>query len=129
MTEQTLKPATAAKKLGVFLPATPEEFQNTPVTRSQLADMLVNPPEWLQKLRAEGPHPRQIVASKLGVSASGLVRGDMDKPLTTAEIKELLTAPPAWLVEERARQAAVRAEALRLKEAQAAKASKASHAN
>ncbi|MEU2235024.1 DUF5997 family protein, partial [Streptomyces vietnamensis] len=34
---QTMKPATAAKKLGVYLEATPAEFQEGVVSRSELA--------------------------------------------------------------------------------------------
>ena len=33
---QSMKPATAAKKLDVYLPATPAEFQQTPITRAEL---------------------------------------------------------------------------------------------
>jgi hypothetical protein len=121
---QTMKPATAAQKLGVYLPATPPEFQATPVTRDQLNELLETPPEWVVELRLNGPHPRQIVAGKLGISTSGLARGGVTDPLTTAEIKQLLVAPPEWLVRERATQAAVREEQRRLAEraADAAKA-------
>lgn len=116
-TPQTMKPETAAKKLNVYLPATPEEFQNQPVTREQLNDLLASPPEWLVELRKNGPHPRQEVARKLGISVSGLARAEMtDAALTTAEITALLEAPPAWLVTERATQAAVRAENTRVNE-------------
>ena len=63
---QTLKPFTAAKKLGVYLPATPDEFQASPVTREAFAELSTNPPEWLSELRRTGPHPRPVVAQKLG---------------------------------------------------------------
>ena len=106
---QLLKPETAAKKLGIYLPAAPESLRSEPVTRVQLNALLADPPEWLATLRREGPHPRSEVAHKLGVSNSGLARAGVTDALTTAEIKALLAAPPAWLVEERARQAAVRA--------------------
>jgi hypothetical protein len=119
---QSMKPATAAQKLGIYLPAAPEEFQNGSVTRAELNELLTNPPKWIEKLRATGPHPRQIVASKLGVSASGLARGGVTEALTTAEIQELLAAPPAWLVRERATQAGVREEQKRIKAAAAEKA-------
>ena len=33
---QTMKPLTAAAKLGIYLPAAPEEFQTTPITRDEL---------------------------------------------------------------------------------------------
>ncbi|WP_213814805.1 DUF5997 family protein [Glaciihabitans sp. dw_435] len=112
---QTMKPATAAQKLGIYLPAAPEEFQNADVTREQLNELLATPPEWLVQLRLTGPHPRQIVSSKLGVSTSGLARGGVVDPLTTAEIQELLAAPPEWLVRERATQAAVREEQKRIR--------------
>lgn len=111
-----MKPATAAQKLGVYLPATPEDFQKTPVTRSQLAQWLESPPEWLVELRRTGPHPRSVVAGKLGVSNAGLARGGVDGALTSAEIASLLAAPPEWLVRERATQAQVRDEKVRIKE-------------
>lgn len=108
--QQTMKPATAAKKLGVYLEATPEDFQNAPISRAQLNDLLESPPEWLVELRKNGPHPRQEVARKLGVSIAGLARAGVDEPLMTEQIKQLLAAPPEWLVRERATQADVRAE-------------------
>ncbi|WP_211294521.1 DUF5997 family protein [Compostimonas suwonensis] len=109
-----MKPATAAKKLGIYLPAAPEAFQGAEVTRTELAELLENPPEWLAVLRREGPHPRDVVARKLGVSTSGLARGEVTEALTTAQITELLAAPPEWLVRERATQAEVRAENARI---------------
>ena len=33
---QTMKPETAAKKLGIYLPAAPTEFQEGPLTRDDL---------------------------------------------------------------------------------------------
>jgi hypothetical protein len=114
-TQQTMKPETAAKKLGVLLAATPAEFQAAPVSRTALNELLTTPPEWLVQLRLHGPHPKQIVAGKLGISLSGLARGEVTEPLTTAEITALLVAPPQWLVRERATQAAVRTEKERIK--------------
>ena len=76
-------------------------------------------------LRREGPHPRTVVAAKLGISNSGLARGGITEPLTTAEIKALLVAPPQWLVQERATQAAVRAEKIRVTERDDERASRA----
>jgi Family of unknown function (DUF5997) len=106
----------------VYLPATPDEFQSTPLTREQLNEILATPPEWLTELRLHGPHPRLIVAGKLGVSASGLARAGVTEALTTEEIKELLVDPPEWLVRERATQAAVREEQRRVKERDAKRA-------
>jgi len=114
-TPQTMKPETAAKKLGVLLSATPEDFQAAPVSRAQLAALLETPPDWVVELRLNGPHPRQIIASKLGISLSGLARGEITDPLTTAEITDLLEHRPAWLVKERATQAEVRNEQKRIK--------------
>lgn len=119
-----MKPETAAKKLGILLEAAPEEFRDGVVTRDELNALLADPPEWLQVLRREGPHPRSVVAAKLGISNSGLARGGIDEPLTTAEIKALLVAPPQWLVQERATQAAVRAEKRRVAERDAERASR-----
>ncbi|OFP25673.1 hypothetical protein HMPREF3147_09735 [Corynebacterium sp. HMSC05D03] len=92
-----MRAQTAAKKLGIYLPATPEEFQANAVTHAQLRDLQENPPEWLANLRREGPHPRPVVAQKLGISVTALKKNEMDRPLTTAEIKELLSAMPEWL--------------------------------
>ncbi|AJK68405.1 DUF5997 family protein [Corynebacterium marinum] len=92
-----MKPQTAAKKLGIYLPATPEEFQNNAVTHAELKALLETPPEWLAELRRTGPHPRPVVAQKLGITVTALKRNDMDKPLTTAEIKALLEDQPDWL--------------------------------
>ncbi|WP_374946210.1 DUF5997 family protein [Agreia sp.] len=124
---QTMKPATAAKKLGVLLEATPDEFQQGTVTRTELDELLSTPPEWVVQLRQTGPHPRQIIASKLGVTISGLARGGVTEPLTTAEIHDLLANRPEWLVRERATQAEVRREAVRVKQQGEDKARKAAH--
>lgn len=110
-----MKPATAAKKLGVYLPATPEEFRGGAITREQLHELTENPPEWLTELRRNGPHPRPEVAGRLGISISGLARGGIDEALTTEQIAALRQDPPAWLVAERATQARVREEEERLR--------------
>ncbi|MEU8568241.1 DUF5997 family protein [Streptomyces pathocidini] len=114
-TTQTMKPATAAKKLGVYLQATPAEFQEGVVSRDELNALQADPPEWLVELRRNGPHPRPVVAAKLGISISGLARGGITDPLTTAEIDALKSENPDWLQKERATQADVRKEAARLK--------------
>jgi hypothetical protein len=114
-TAQSMKPATAAKKLGVYLPATPAAFQEGVVSRAELNELQANPPEWLRELHANGPHPRPVVASKLGVSIAGLARGGVTEPLTTEQIEELKRELPEWLEKERATQAEVRKETVRLK--------------
>lgn len=96
-----MKPETAAKKLGIYLPAAPQEFQDSAVTHAQLRELQTTPPQWLTDLRANGPHPRAEVARKLGISITALKNNDMDKPLTTEEIKGLLADQPAWLSEAR----------------------------
>ncbi|MBU1251091.1 MAG: DUF5997 family protein [Microcella pacifica] len=103
--EQMLSPATAAKKLGVFLPAMPEDFRTQPVSRSTLREMNETPPEWLTTLRREGPHPRDEVARRLGVSNSALARGGVSDSMTTEEIRALLDERPEWLVVEREKHA------------------------
>ncbi|MER8088256.1 DUF5997 family protein [Streptomyces sp. NPDC058316] len=115
-TTQTMKPATAAKKLGVYLEATPAEFQEGVVSRTELNALQSDPPEWLQELRRNGPHPRPVVAAKLGVSISGLARGGVTDALTTEQIEALKKESPDWLQQERATQAEVRKEAARIKE-------------
>ncbi|MBP0932976.1 DUF5997 family protein [Streptomyces goshikiensis] len=124
-TAQTMKPATAAKKLGVYLEATPAEFQEGVVSRTELSALQADPPQWLQDLRRNGPHPRPVVAAKLGVSIAGLARGGITDPLTTGDIDALKTENPEWLQKERATQAEVRKEAVRIKEKQAEKAERA----
>lgn len=121
---QTMKAATAAKKLGIYLPAAPAEFQEREISRSEFDALNAEPPEWLRTLRADGPHPRDEVARKLGVSNSGLARAGITDALTTAEIKALLADPPEWLVAERATQAAVRAENARVKARDAERAAR-----
>jgi hypothetical protein len=123
-----MKPETAAKKLGILLDAAPVEFREGVVTREELAALQSDPPEWLQTLRREGPHPKRVVADKLGISNSGLARSGITDPLTTAEIKALLAAPPEWLVTERATQAEVRAEKIRVAERDAERARRAAGA-
>ncbi|MEV6646583.1 DUF5997 family protein [Amycolatopsis sp. NPDC051371] len=115
-TAQTMKPATAAKKLGVYLEATPPEFQEGVVSRDELNALQAEPPEWLRELRRTGPHPRPVVAAKLGISIGGLSRGGITDALTTEQIDALKTENPDWLVRERATQAEVRKETVRVKE-------------
>ncbi|MET9378162.1 DUF5997 family protein [Streptomyces sp. NPDC002992] len=124
-TAQTMKPATAAKKLGVYLEATPAEFQEGVVSRTELNALQTDPPEWLRELRRNGPHPRPVIAAKLGISISGLARGGITDALTTEQIEALKEDDPEWLRKERATQAEVRKEAARIKEMQAEKAAKA----
>lgn len=121
-TTQTMKPATAAKKLGVYLQATPAEFQEGVVSRSELNALQTDPPQWLQDLRREGPHPRPVVAARLGVSIAGLARGGVTEALTTAQIDALRQEAPDWLERERATQAEVRKEAVRVKDKRAERA-------
>ena len=66
-----MKPATVAKKLGIYLPATPQEFQDSTITREEFAELQANPPEWLAELRRNdhqrtlrrgAPHHRRIAS-------------------------------------------------------------------
>ncbi|WP_457456836.1 DUF5997 family protein [Streptomyces sp. TE5632] len=113
---QTMKPATAAKKLGVYLEATPAEFQEGVVSRAELNALQADPPQWLRDLRRNGPHPRPVVAARLGISISGLARGGITEPLTTEQISALREERPEWLERERATQAEVRKEAERIQQ-------------
>lgn len=99
---QTMKPATAAAKLGIYLPSAPEEFRTAAITRDELDALRDNPPTWLVELRRNGPFPRDVVARKLGISRSGLARAGVVDAMTADEIGELLADPPGWLVDERA---------------------------
>lgn len=115
-TSQTMKPATAAKKLNVYLEATPAEFQEGVVSRDELNALQTDPPEWLKELRRNGPHPRQVVAARLGVSIGGLARGGITEALTTEQIEALKAESPGWLEQERSTQAEVRKENARAKQ-------------
>lgn len=119
-----MKSATAAKKLGIHLPAAPAEFQENAISREDFKVLQDTPPEWLAELRRNGPHPRPVIAQKLNISIGGLNRSNITEPLTTAEITALLQAPPAWLVEERAVHAKARSEAKLAKDREAARRSK-----
>ncbi|MBO1332262.1 DUF5997 family protein [Streptomyces sp. VRA16 Mangrove soil] len=121
---QTMKPATAAKKLGVYLDATPAEFRDGVVSRAELAALQADPPQWLVALRTDGPHPRPVVAQKLGVSIAGLARGGVTEALTTEQIEALKAENPEWLRQERATQADVRKENVRVKKLHAEQAEK-----
>ncbi len=112
---QSMKPATAAKKLDVYLPATPAEFQENPITRTELTTLQADPPEWLKELRKNGPHPKNLVAAKLGISIAGLARGGVSDALTTEQIEQLLEEKPEWLVAERENYEAVLSEQRRVK--------------
>ena len=98
---QSMKPATAAKKLDVYLPATPAEFQANPITREELAALQAEPPQWLQDLRKNGPHPKNLVAAKLGISIAALARNGVGDALTTEEINRIIAEAPEWLAAER----------------------------
>jgi hypothetical protein len=110
-----MKPATAASKLGIHLPATPEEFQNSPVTRADLDALRADPPAWLIELRHNGPFPREVVAQKLGISRSGLARAGITEALNADQIGALIANPPEWLIRERETYQEVIAEKARLK--------------
>lgn len=99
--QQLLKPATAAQKLGVYLPATPESFRAAPISRDALLQLQSDPPAWLVTLRRDGPHPRAEVSRRLGVSNSALARAGVSDSMTTAEIRALLDELPDWLAAER----------------------------
>ncbi len=111
---QMMKPLTAANKLGIYLPAAPEEFRNGPISRAELEELRTNPPQWLTDLRRSGPFPRDIVARKLGISNSGLTRAGVSDSLTADEIAAFLADSPDWLIRERESYAAVRAEEERI---------------
>ncbi|WP_431969461.1 DUF5997 family protein [Nocardia sp. bgisy134] len=112
---QMMKPLTAADKLGIYLPAAPEEFRNSPISRADLDRLRNDPPAWLTELRRTGPFPRDITARKLGVSNSGLARGGVSDALTADEITALLADPPEWLLRERENYEAVQRENERVK--------------
>lgn len=111
---QLMKPATVAKKLEIYLPAAPQEFQDSMISREEFAELQANPPQWLQDLRRNGPHPRSIVAKRLGVSISGLTRNGLTDPLTTDEINDIRRDEPKWLVIEQQVAREVKAEEERI---------------
>lgn len=111
-----MKPVTAAAKLGIYLPAAPDDFRTTPITRDELDALRADPPQWLADLLRNGPFPRDVVAQKLGVSRSGLARAGVTDALNADQIGALLADPPEWLVRERESYRAVVAEKARLRE-------------
>jgi hypothetical protein len=111
-----MKPSTAASKLGIYLPAAPEEFRNSQFTRADLDALRADPPAWLVELRHNGPFPKEVMAQKLGISRSGLVRGGITEALTAEQIGELIANPPYWLLRERDIYRDVIAEKQRLKD-------------
>lgn len=115
-----MKPQTAASKLGVHLPATPEEFQRSALSRDELEQLRSDPPAWLVELRHNGPFPRDVVAQKLGISRAGLTRAGLPDSMTADEIGALLAAPPPELLKERHTQASVIAEKERVKQQRSA---------
>ncbi len=119
---QSMKPATAAKKLDVYLPATPVEFMEKPITRSELGALQADPPQWLKDLRKNGPHPKNLVAAKLGVSIAALARNGIEDALTTEQIDALLEEKPEWLIAERDNYQEVLREQRRLKSLRAEQA-------
>ncbi len=116
MVSQTLKPLTAAQKLGVHLPATPAEFQSAELTRDEVEQLKADPPAWLVELRRNGPFPRDVVASKLGVSRAALGRNGLPDSLDAEQIGALLADPPPWLLKERRTHAATLEEHERAKD-------------
>lgn len=118
---QTMKPLTAAAKLGIFLPAAPEEFRDRPISRGELEELRAAPPAWLTELWTVGPFPRDVTARKLGVTNTALARNNVSDSMTQAEIDALSAEEPAWLVQERENFAEVQREAVRIKEKDAAR--------
>ena len=112
-----MNPTTAASKLGIYLPATPQEFQSSPITRADLDALRADPPAWLTELRRNGPFPREVVAQKLGIARSGLARAGITEALDADQIGALIADPPGWLVRERDSYREVNAEKARLKAA------------
>lgn len=112
---QTMKPQTAANKLGIHLPAAPEEFRAQDITRAEMDALRADPPAWLAELRRNGPFPRDVMAQKLGISRSGLKRAGITEALDVDQIGELLADPPEWLTRERETQRKVLEEEARLK--------------
>lgn len=113
---QTLKPLTAAQKLGIHLPAAPEEFRRSALTREDVEALRAEPPEWLVELRRNGPFPRDVVAQKLGVSRAALSRQGVPDALDAEQIGALLAERPEWLLRERRSYTEVVAEKERAKE-------------
>ena len=113
-----MKPLTAAKKLNIYLPAAPQEFQENDLTHEQFVVLQNNPPEWLETLRREGPHPRPEVARKLGITITALKKHNVDDSMTTAQIKSLLEDQPEWLRESRRQMAQERERQLAAEERQ-----------
>ena len=109
-----MKPATAARKLGVHLDATPEEFRAGVVSRDELDALQADPPSGCASCDATARIRARSSRTwfDLGVSISGLARAEIVEPLTTAQIVALKEEQPEWLRRERGTRAeAARAEA------------------
>lgn len=119
-TAQTMKPATAAKKLRV-----PRGHPRRVPGGCRLAHRAQHTAGRSARVApgtaTQRPAPRPVVAAKLGISISGLARGGITEALTTEQIEALKTEAPDWLRQERATQAEVRKEAVRIKEKNAAR--------
>ncbi len=113
---QTMKPLTAAGKLGIYLPAAPEEFRSGSIGRADLDALRADPPEWLRALWETGPFPRDVVARKLGVTNTALARNGVSDAMTQEQIDALAGEEPEWLTRERANLVEVQREATRVKE-------------
>lgn len=111
-----MKPLTAAGKLGIYLPAAPEDFRTGSITRAEVDALRADPPEWLRVLWESGPFPRDVVARKLGVTNTALARNGVSDALTQEQIDALIGEEPEWLTRERANLVEVQREATRVKE-------------
>ena len=97
---RSMKPATAAKKLDVYLPATPAEFRESAITRDELAALQADPPAWLRELRKNGPHRKPRRRQARCVDLRSRPRRH-HQALTTEQIDALIAEKPDWLVAER----------------------------
>ena len=57
-----MKPATAAKKLDIYLPATPDEFRSGTITREQVSAWQADPPRPRRRAPAS-PATRSLAAA------------------------------------------------------------------
>ena len=85
-TTQTMKPATAAKKLGVYLEATPAEFREGMVTREEL-NALQN-----DRLRAERKEAEESASALLKniTAACSAVEREMEEYMSSITLQNMI---------------------------------------
>ena len=113
---QVMKPATAALKLDVYLPATPQEFQEGWCPARSSTNCSAIRRSGSSTCAATVPIPATSSRPGCGCRTAGSPVAASPTPLTTAQIAALVADPPEWLIRERETHAETRREQQRLRE-------------